>query len=220
MDLIHKQDVPLVEVRQQRRQIAGLFNGRAGGDADVDPHLLSDDARQRGLAQSRRAVEQNVVQRFLPLPGGLNEDAQILLGLFLTDVLRQGLGSQRGFLGVLRQKGLGHDRLLVNIISKVDAHSFTSLSLHHFLQALADDLLQRQILHIHALEGHLHLLRGIAQHRQRRGSNARDRAYTVKQSMQIAHYFTIFFRLWRMISSNGRFSTSTPLRAICTSCVE
>ena len=55
---------------------------------------------------------------------------------------------------------------------------------------------------------------------QRRSSNARDRAYTVKQSMQIAHYFTIFFRLWRMISSNGRFSTSTPLRAICTSCVE
>ena len=45
-------------------------------------------------------------------------------------------------------------------------------------------------------------------------------AYTVKQSMQIAHYFTIFFRPWRMISSNGRFSTSTPLRAICTSCVE
>ena len=55
---------------------------------------------------------------------------------------------------------------------------------------------------------------------QRRSSNARDRAYTVKQSMQIAHYFTIFFRPWRMISSNGRFSTSTPLRAICTSCVE
>ena len=55
---------------------------------------------------------------------------------------------------------------------------------------------------------------------QRRSSNARDRAYTVKQSMQIAHYFTIFFRPWRMISSNGRFSTSTPLRASCTSWVE
>jgi len=95
VDLVHKQDVPLVEVCQQRRQIAGLFNGRAGGDTDVDPHLLSDDACQGRLAQSRRAVEQNMVQRFLPLPGGLNEDAQILLGLFLTDVLRQGLGPQR-----------------------------------------------------------------------------------------------------------------------------
>ena len=224
MDLVHKQDVPLVEVRQQRRQIAGLFNGRAGGDADVDPHLLSDDARQRRLAQSRRAVEQNVVQRFLPLPGGLNEDAQILLGLFLTDVLRQGLGSQRGFLGVLRQKGLGHDGLLVNIISKVDAHSFTSLC----RQIHAQDTGRHHCQAYHQRNGHRPpgAAPGIPQrphdkHRaQRRSSNARDRAYTVKQSMQITHYFTIFFRPWRMISSNGRFSTSTPLRAICTSCVE
>ena len=185
MDLVHKQDVSLVEVCQQRRQIAWLFNGRAGGDTDVDPHLLSDDACQGRLAQSRRAVEQNMVQRFLPLPGGLNEDAQILLGLFLTDVLRQGLGPQRGFLSVLCQKGLGHDRLLVNIISKVDAQNVTSLC--------------RQI---------------HAQYTGRRHSQA------CRQSAQIFHHFTIFFRLWRMISSNGRFSTSTPLRAICTSCVE
>ena len=224
VDLVHKQDVPLVEVCQQRRQIAGLFNGRAGGDTDVDPHLLSDDACQGGLAQSRRAVEQNVVQRFLPLPGGLNKDAQILLGLFLTDVLRQGLGPQRGFLGVLRQKGLGHDRLLVNIISKVDAHSFTSLC----RQIHAQDTGRHHCQAYHQRNGHRPqgAAPGIPQrphdkHRaQRRSSNARDRAYTVKQSMQIAHYFTIFFRLWRMISSNGRFSTSTPLRAICTSCVE
>ena len=50
VDLIHEENVILVEVGQQRRQIAGLFDGRAGGDADIDPHLGGDDARQRGLA--------------------------------------------------------------------------------------------------------------------------------------------------------------------------
>ena len=185
MDLVHKQDIPLVEIGQQRRQIPRLFNGRAGGDADIDPHLLRDDPRQRGLAQTRRPVEQHMIQRFLPLPGRLNKNAQILLGLFLTDVLRQSLGPQRGFLSVLRQEGLGHDGLLVNIVSKINAHSVTSYAVkfifwmhaagsasarplfHHLFQALADNLLQRQGFHVHALEGHLHLLRGVAQHRQR-----------------------------------------------------
>ena len=63
MDLVHKENVVFAEIRQQGRQIAGLFDGRAGGDADVDSHLGGDDARQRGLAQARRAVEQHMVQR-------------------------------------------------------------------------------------------------------------------------------------------------------------
>ena len=131
MDLVHEQDVALVEVGQQRRQVAGLFDGGAGGNADARPHLLGDDARQGGFAQARRAVEQDVVQGLLPLPGGLDEDRQVLLRLLLADVLRQGLGAQGAFLGVLRQEGLGHNGLLVNIISKVDAQNVTSLFGRH-----------------------------------------------------------------------------------------
>src|SRR5699024_9041824 len=42
----------------------------------------------------------------------------------------------------------------------------SSTSFYHYLQALADDLLQRQILHVHALQRHGHLGAGVAQHRQ------------------------------------------------------
>ncbi|CDC72964.1 putative uncharacterized protein [Oscillibacter sp. CAG:155] len=87
VNLVHEEDIPLAEVGEKRCQVAGLFNGRAGGDADVHPHLLGDDARQSGLAQARGAVEQHVVQCLLPLPGGLDEDRQVLLGLLLADVL-------------------------------------------------------------------------------------------------------------------------------------
>ena len=62
VDLIHKENIILVQVGQQRRQIAGLFDGRAGSDADIDAHLGGDNARQRGLAQARRAVQQHVIQ--------------------------------------------------------------------------------------------------------------------------------------------------------------
>ena len=126
MDLIHEQDVVFVEVGQQRRQIAGLFDSRAGGDADIDAHLLGDDAGQRGLAQARRAVEQHMVQRLRAAAGGLDEDGEILLGLLLSDVLRQCAGTQRCLAGVLVQKRLGDERLLVDVRAKVDAHAIPS----------------------------------------------------------------------------------------------
>ena len=86
MDLIHEQDVVLRQIGEQGGQIAGLFNGRTGGDADVDPHLVGDDVGQGGLAQTRRAVEQHVVQGLIAHLGGLDKDLQVALGLLLADV--------------------------------------------------------------------------------------------------------------------------------------
>ena len=133
MDLVHKENVVFAEIGQQRRQIAGLFNGRAGGDADVDAHLGGDDARQRGLAQTRRAVEQHMVQRLRPPPGGLDKDGEILLGLGLADVLRQCMGAQAHLRIVLRQQRLGYQRLLVDIGAEINAHTsppFSCFSCH------------------------------------------------------------------------------------------
>ena len=52
------------EVGQDRRQVAGALQHRAGSLAQVDAHLARDDVRQRGLAQARRAEQQHVVERF------------------------------------------------------------------------------------------------------------------------------------------------------------
>ena len=87
MDLVHKEDVPLVEVRQQRRQIPGLLDGRARGDADARPHLLGDDPGQRGLAQAGRAVEQHVVQGLAPGPRSVDIDFQSGFQPFLTNII-------------------------------------------------------------------------------------------------------------------------------------
>ena len=134
VDLVHKEDVPLVEVRQQRRQIPGLLDGRARGDADARPHLLGDDPGQRGLAQAGRAVEQHVVQGLSPLLGGLDEHGQVVLRLLLADILPQGLGPEGPLLGVLLQERLGHDGLFIDVVSKVDAHGFTSSCALNVLQ--------------------------------------------------------------------------------------
>ena len=86
VDLIHEQDVVFCQIGKQGRQIAGLFDGRAGGDADVDPHLVGNDVGEGGLTQAGRAVEQHMVQRLVPHFGSLDKDLQVALGLGLTDV--------------------------------------------------------------------------------------------------------------------------------------
>lgn len=50
-----KSTSPRIEVRQQARQIARLVQNGAGGDFELGVHLVGDDVRQCGLAQSGRA---------------------------------------------------------------------------------------------------------------------------------------------------------------------
>ena len=122
MYLIHEQDVVPAEVGQQGCQIAWLFDSRAGGDADVDAHLLGDDARQRGLAKARRAVEQYVIQRFCAAARRLDEDGQVLLGLLLADVFLQRFGAQGSLPRVLAEERFGNDRLFVQLRAEINAH--------------------------------------------------------------------------------------------------
>ena len=58
-------------------------------------HLVCDDARQRRFSKSRRAVKQNVVENIASLFGCFNIDFQVLLRLFLSDIVIQVLGTER-----------------------------------------------------------------------------------------------------------------------------
>ena len=87
MNLVHEENISFAQVGQKCRQVPRLFNGGTGSDADVDPHLLGDDSRQRGLTQARGAVEQHMIQGLLPFSGCLNEDGEIILRLLLSNVL-------------------------------------------------------------------------------------------------------------------------------------
>ncbi|MNV35862.1 hypothetical protein D3C71_1273230 [compost metagenome] len=66
MDFVDEQHVVRLQVGQQRRQITGLFDHRAGGHPQAYPQLVGDDMTECGLAQARRAEDQDVVQRFAP----------------------------------------------------------------------------------------------------------------------------------------------------------
>ena len=103
MDLIHKQDVIFLQVGQQRRQIAGLFDGRAGGNAHIHAHLVCDDGGHRRLAQTRRAVEQHVVERLTAQACCVNADLQVFLRFFLSGVILQQPRAQRTLTGILRK---------------------------------------------------------------------------------------------------------------------
>jgi hypothetical protein len=67
VDLVDEQHVVRFEVGQQRGQVAGALQHRAGGLAQIDAHLGGDDVRQGGLAQARRAEQQHVVERLAAL---------------------------------------------------------------------------------------------------------------------------------------------------------
>ena len=58
-------------------------------------HFIGDDGSERRFSQARRAIEQNVIQRFLPLPGRLDRDVEIVFDVLLPDVFGKKLRPQR-----------------------------------------------------------------------------------------------------------------------------
>ena len=87
MNLVDEQNVVRLEVRQQRRQIAGPFEHRTRGLPYVNPHLAPDDVRESGLAQPRRTKQQNMVKRLATTPGRFDKDAKLGANLLLTNIV-------------------------------------------------------------------------------------------------------------------------------------
>ena len=93
MDLIDKQHIALVQVGKQTRQIARLVEHRARCHFKLRTHLIGDDTRQRGLTQTRRAVQQHVIERLSAHQRCANKDMEILDNLLLTREIGQLLRS-------------------------------------------------------------------------------------------------------------------------------
>ena len=55
VDLVHEQDVPRFERREDRGQVSLALERRAGDGADPDAHLLAHDVGEARLPESRRA---------------------------------------------------------------------------------------------------------------------------------------------------------------------
>ena len=95
VDLIDEEDVALIDVGEDGREVSWPLDGGAAGGVDVHAQLARDDVGQRGLAQAGRTVEQDVVRRFLAHVGRGQQDGQVVLDLRLADVLVELTRSQR-----------------------------------------------------------------------------------------------------------------------------
>ena len=85
VDLIDEQDLLGLEVGQDGRQVPGPLDDRTGRGLDADAQLLGQEIGQARLAQSRRTVEQDVVEVLVALLGRLDEDLEVGLDRVLAD---------------------------------------------------------------------------------------------------------------------------------------
>ena len=94
VDLVDEQDVAVLEVGEQRGEVARLGDDRAGGGAEADAHLAREDSGERRLAEAGRAVEQHMVERLAAALRGVDEHAQILARRLLADELVEALRAE------------------------------------------------------------------------------------------------------------------------------
>jgi hypothetical protein len=95
VDLVDEENVLLLEPGEDRGHVALLLERRAGDRADADAELLSDDLRQRRLAEPGRADEQDVVERLPARLGRRERDRELLLDALLPDELVELARTQR-----------------------------------------------------------------------------------------------------------------------------
>ena len=94
MDLVDEQHIIGFQIGQQRGQIAGALQHGARCLSQIDAHLKRDDMSQRGLAQTGRAEQERVIERFAALAGRSDENFQLITGFLLTDIFIQLLRPQ------------------------------------------------------------------------------------------------------------------------------
>ena len=101
VDLVNEQHVARLQVGQDRGQVAGALDHRAGGGAEAHAELARDDLGQRGLAEARRAVQQDVVERLAARAGGRDEHGEVFAAGALADEIGERTRAEAGLGQVL-----------------------------------------------------------------------------------------------------------------------
>ena len=145
VDLVDEEHVVLLQIRQERGEVAAALDGGAGSLAEVDAELVGDDAGERRLAEARRPVEQDVVKRLAARERRLDEDGEVRLDLLLADVLAELARAQAVLPVVAVLLVHGDDAVLVVGIESVQNEP-PSLHVAEFLQRSLDDGFCRLVL--------------------------------------------------------------------------
>ena len=101
VDLVDEQHIAVFEIGEQRGEVAGLGDHRAGRRAEIDAELARNDLGERGLAEARGSGEQHMVERLAPAARRLDEHLEIGADLRLADELAKRLRPERSLRLVL-----------------------------------------------------------------------------------------------------------------------
>ena len=94
VDLVDEEHVASLEVREQRREIARPLDRRPARDAQRRAHLARDHVRERGLAETGRTVEEQMVERLPALASGPDEHVEVLAQAILPHHLGEAARAQ------------------------------------------------------------------------------------------------------------------------------
>src|SRR5262249_27060488 len=87
VDLVDEEDLPALEVREDRREIARPLEDGPGRGPDPDRELVRDDVRERRLPEPGGTVEENVVEHVAPRTRRGDLHPQVLADRLLPDVV-------------------------------------------------------------------------------------------------------------------------------------
>src|SRR5438477_4206224 len=179
VDLVDEEDVPALQVGEDRGEIARPLKNGTGGGTDRDVELVGDDVRERRLAESGRPVEEDVVEDVAARAGRSDLHAQVLADRLLADVVVEGPRAERRLddeLVVERLRGDGarpaHFRFRGPVrCSRAAARSAPPIPIDSCAEALErapDDLLEGGAGTVHLLDGALGLGALVAEVHERR----------------------------------------------------
>src|SRR5690606_30737690 len=90
MNLIDKEYIVWLQVRQQTGEVTRFIKDRPRSYFDVRLELVGYDMRQGCLAQTRRAVQENVIKGFAALTSRLNKDLDVFDHFLLPGKIAKG----------------------------------------------------------------------------------------------------------------------------------
>ena len=96
MDFVEEKEIARVERGEDGGEIALFLEQRAGADFDGRAHFVGENLREGGFAEARRAVEQDMVERFAAVARGFDGDLEIFLYAGLADEVAESLWADAG----------------------------------------------------------------------------------------------------------------------------
>lgn len=97
MDFVDEEDLLFADVGEDAGEVELLLEDGGGGLIEVDAEFVRDELGEGGFAEARGAEEEDVVEGFVALFGGLDGDGEIFLELGLAVEVGEGAGAESGF---------------------------------------------------------------------------------------------------------------------------